>query len=115
MAGLIPQICRMEKNLQTVGYVEATALADNVLCATGETLRGHEFHFSSMVADSSGEAVTPAFRFRKNRTGAEYMAGYVNGNVLASYLHIHFAGNPAAARRFVGCCTEHRQSTEGSR
>ena len=115
MAGLIPQVCRMEKKLQTVGYVEATALADNVFCAAGETLRGHEFHFSSMTADGSGEAVTPAFRFRKNRTGAQYPAGYVDGNVLASYLHIHFAGNPAAARRFVGCCAEHRQRTEGSR
>lgn len=115
MAGLIPQVCRMERKLQTVGYVEATALADNVFCAAGETLRGHEFHFSSMTADGSGEAVTPAFRFRKNRTGAQYPAGYVDGNVLASYLHIHFAGNPAAARRFVGCCAEHRQRTEESR
>ena len=115
MAGLIPQVCRMERKLQTVGYVEATALADNVFCAAGETLRGHEFHFSSMTADGSGEVVTPAFRFRKNRTGAQYPAGYVDGNVLASYLHIHFAGNPAAARRFVGCCAEHRQRTEGSR
>jgi cobyrinic acid a,c-diamide synthase len=115
MAGLIPQVCRMEKKLQTVGYVEATALADNVFCAAGETLRGHEFHFSSMTADGSGEAATPAFQFRKNRTGVEYPAGFVDGNVLASYLHIHFAGNPAAARRFVNRCAEHRQRTEGSR
>ena len=115
MTGLIPQICRMEKKLQTVGYVEATALADNVLCATGETLRGHEFHFSRMEEDGSGKTVTPAFRFRKNRTGAEYPAGYVDGNVLASYLHIHFAGNPAAARRFVGHCAGNRQKRKGNR
>ena len=49
MAGLIPECCQMERSLQTVGYVEAKALGDNLLCLAGESLRGHEFHFSSMV------------------------------------------------------------------
>lgn len=108
MVGLIPEDCRMEKSLQTVGYVEAKSLSDNVLCRAGESLRGHEFHFSRMEADASAEANQPAFMITKNRTGAQYMSGFALQNIVASYLHIHFAGNVPAARRFVACCADFR-------
>ncbi|MHC1758822.1 MAG: cobyrinate a,c-diamide synthase [Negativicutes bacterium] len=108
MAGLIPEDCQMEKSLQTVGYVEATALADNVLCKAGASLRGHEFHFSRMEPVDSSVEKQPAFLMTKNRTGAQYRAGFANQNLVASYLHIHFAGNLPAARRFVACCAEFR-------
>ena len=108
MAGLIPEVCRMEKRLQTVGYVEATALADNVLCKAGESLRGHEFHFSRMEPVDSSVEKQPAFLMTKNRTGAQYRAGFAEQSLLASYLHIHFAGNLQAARRFVACCADFR-------
>ena len=108
MTGLIPEVCRMEKRLQTVGYVEATALADNVLCKAGESLRGHEFHFSRMEPVDSSVEKQPAFLMTKNRTGAQYRAGFAEQSLLASYLHIHFAGNLQAARRFVACCADFR-------
>lgn len=104
LAGVIPAVCHMEKQLQTVGYVEARALSDNLLCRTGETLRGHEFHFSRM------ETTAPAaFRMRKTRNDSETEAGFAAGNLLASYLHIHFAGNVAAARRLMEACTTYRK------
>ena len=108
MAGLIPEVCRMEKRLQTVGYVEATALADNVLCKAEESLRGHEFHFSRMEPVDSSVEKQSAFLMTKNRTGAQYRAGFAEQNLVASYLHIHFAGNLQAARRFVACCADFR-------
>ena len=112
MAGLIPQICCMEKKLQAVGYVEAVACRDHLLGQTGETLRGHEFHFSRMESAESGYPISAAFRFRKKRTGSEVCGGYAADNLVASYLHIHFAGNPAAARRFVDFCAAWRQERE---
>ena len=108
MTGLIPEVCRMEKRLQTVGYVEATALADNVLCKAEESLRGHEFHFSRMEPVDSSVEKQSAFLMTKNRTGAQYRAGFAEQNLVASYLHIHFAGNLQAARRFVACCADFR-------
>jgi len=113
MVGLISENCRMEKRLQTVGYVEAKALFDNVLCAAGDALRGHEFHFSRMEAAGSPEKRQPAFRVTKNRTGVQYMAGFAGQNIVASYLHIHFAGNLKAARRFVDHCADFRASGQG--
>ena len=114
MVGLIPEICRMEKRLQTVGYVEAEGLADNVLCQAGETLCGHEFHFSRMEPVEPLHEGHPAFRITKNRTGAQCQAGFANENIVASYLHIHFAGNLPAARRFVDHCAAFRISGEGA-
>lgn len=102
MAGVIPHRTTMNDRLQTVGYVEVTALRDTVLCPAGTVMRGHEFHFSSAVKAAGQDS--PAFLFRKNRTGAEYTAGYAAGNVLASYLHLHFAGAVEAARHFLGKC-----------
>lgn len=108
MVGLIPARCTMQDRLQTVGYVEATALRDHLLCAAGETLRGHEFHFSAMRIEEAVETSFPwAYRFEKKRTGARYPAGYASKNILASYLHMHFAGNRKAAQRFVAKCVEY--------
>ena len=113
MAGLIPECCHMEKSLQTVGYVEAKALGDNLLCLAGESLRGHEFHFSSMAAENESVENKRAFLITKNRTGAERAGGYADKDLLASYLHMHFAGNSSAARRFVDKCAAYRQGQKG--
>ena len=101
MCGIIPMSCKMNDRLRTVGYVTAKALGDTVIAAEGEELRGHEFHFSS--AEPLGE-IPNAFLFTKNRTGDTYPAGYATENILGSYLHLHFAGFPKAAARFVEKC-----------
>ena len=111
MAGVVPASCRMHDRLRTVGYVEAEALSDNVLCRKGTIVRGHEFHFSSMEEET--EDFPNAFMFTKKRSGESYRAGYARGRVLASYLHLHFAGAPALAARFVGSCLEFRASGAG--
>lgn len=103
MVGLIPAVCRMNPKLQSVGYVEATALRDTIFCPAGTIVHGHEFHFSSAQPDAGTEA-NAAWRFVKKRTGTAYVAGYADANVLASYLHLHFAGNPQLARNFVDVC-----------
>lgn len=103
MCGIIPMSCKMNDRLSTVGYVTAKALRDTVIAPQGAELRGHEFHFSSA---EPLEPVPNAFLFTKTRTGETYLAGYAKGDVLASYLHIHFAGFPGAAARFVEKCAE---------
>ena len=110
MVGVIPASCSMKSKLQTVGYVEATALTDNVLCSAGDCIRGHEFHFSLMNLDESSKPFPWAFEFKKVRTGATYPGGYVHGNILASYLHMHFAGHEQAAVRFINKCSNFKKS-----
>ena len=99
MCGVIDGVATMTKKLQTVGYVEAEILRDCVIGRAGDKIRAHEFHFST--AETSDEKI---FKCRRMRTGAEYFAGAIKKNLVASYLHIHFAGCPSAARNFIDAC-----------
>ncbi len=102
MVGLIPDGCRMNERLQTVGYVEATLLRDTFLAPRGTIVRAHEFHFSSAENETKDSF---AWQIQKKSSGTRYRAGYADANILASYLHIHFAGNPQLARNFVDACS----------
>jgi cobyrinic acid a,c-diamide synthase len=45
-----------------------------------------------------------AYSVRRRRAGDVAREGYRVGNVLASYVHAHWASNPLAARGFVSSC-----------
>ena len=104
MCGAIDGVATMTKKLQTVGYVEAEILRDCAIGHAGEKIRAHEFHFST--AEFSDEKI---FRCVKMRTGKEYFAGVSKKNLVASYLHIHFAGCPTVAKNFVNACKNFRE------
>src|SRR5690606_26550148 len=104
-AGILPADCRMEKKRVALGYVTAKALRDNVLVGRGTTLRGHEFHYSSL----EGEKTAPAYELCKPGRNEGHIDGYAEGNVLATYLHIHFAGMPGAARGLLQSCAGYRR------
>ena len=108
MVGAVPALCRMEKKLQTVGYVEAESLFDSVLCPKGTVVRGHEFHFSSAQIDESALGQC-AWRIVRKRTGAASAGGFTQGSLTASYLHLHFAGCPELAENFVSSCRRWRE------
>ncbi len=110
MTGIIPGAVQMHKKLQMVGYVEAEMQCDTVLGRQGTKLRGHEFHFSS---EQEAEVAYPrAFCFTRMRNRATYLAGFAQGNILGSYLHLHFAGCPETARFFVEKCAAFRKLQE---
>lgn len=100
MAGAIPGQIRMTDRLQNFGYAEATALIDTPLLRAGETVRGHEFHYSSWDG--------PANAYRVRKRGKERVEGYAGGNILASYVHVHFSSKPSLARRLVAAAKEGR-------
>lgn len=96
MIGLIPGRTTMHDRLQNFGYCEAEG-AGSYLVRPGETVRGHEFHYSSW----DGEGLAPAFTARRRRTAAARPEGYAAGQLHASYVHVHFHSCPWLARRFV--------------
>lgn len=103
MAGVFSGTARMTEKLQMVGYVEALQDVDTVFGAAELSLHGHEFHFSVEEEEADEEPKRP-FIFTKMRSGAKYPAGRVFQRTLGSYLHLHFAGCPAAAASFVEAC-----------
>ncbi|MBE6099684.1 MAG: cobyrinate a,c-diamide synthase [Anaerovibrio sp.] len=102
MCGILPGQVKMNTKLQMVGYVEAELLCDGLLGKKGDIIRGHEFHFSGETDPSMQDQ--RAFRFTRSRNGERYYGGYSIGNVLGSYLHMHFAGYPKTAANFVEKC-----------
>ncbi len=94
MCGVLDVDATMTPKL-TLGYRLARAMTDSPVARAGEEIRGHEFH---RTAATSGRR--PAWRLEPG--GPE---GHVEGSVVASYLHTHWAGHPATAARFAGACT----------
>jgi cobyrinic acid a,c-diamide synthase len=102
MAGLLPGFARMSGKLAALGYRHATALRSNLLVEPGDALRGHEFRYSSWVRDTGAAEDTAAWQVRGTRGDAPADAvGFARGNLLASYLHVHFGQRRELATRFV--------------
>ncbi len=101
MADLVPGVARMSQRLAALGYRHATALTANLFLEAGESVRGHEFRYSHWECDPTAECAA-AWRMQGAREDVPpQSAGFVRGNLLASYLHVHFGQRPELARRFV--------------
>ncbi len=99
MAAALPGHSLMTRRL-TLGYRTIQSALDNWLWRAGETMRGHEFHYSTW-SDSTG-AVPPAYTIVPDEWRSESRReGAAIRNVVASYIHLHFLSYPELAVRFV--------------
>jgi len=103
MAGVFPGRSVIKGGRLTLGYRTIRALQSTCLLAAGETVRGHEFHFSSMLDDAA--AVPSAYEVLDQPGRRE---GFVAQHVLASYMHIHLGSKASLAPRFVATCARSR-------
>lgn len=92
MAGVIAARAEMTSRL-TLGYRTATAHGDTPLGPAGTTVRGHEFHYSTV--DPGGRALTLDSRFGSRSEG------WAGPDLLATYLHFHPGGDPGPVARFA--------------
>jgi len=110
MAGVFPLAAVMGPRFAALGYRETVTLAPSLLGPAGTTARGHEFHYSRLAAPpgvppGDGPGGGPALRTiyalsgRSGRLDAP--EGYALGNVLGSYVHLHFGSNPDLAPAFT--------------
>lgn len=103
-AGIIPARMRMTRKLQALGYVYATALGDSIIARQGDTFRGQEFHFSTV------ENLDPscyAFHVEGGIRSTPGYDGYNQGNVFASYIHLHLRSNKMTAVKFLQACRKY--------
>ena len=98
MAGVLPLSIQMTAKLVRFGYVTVEFTEDCLLGIKGTTVRGHSFHYSSIV--SRGDIAT-SYRLQYSMSGKEELEGFRQGNVLASYVHLHLRANPRIAKDFV--------------
>jgi cobyrinic acid a,c-diamide synthase len=100
MVGILPGGSAMTGHL-TLGYRVARAPRGNWLWREGETIRGHEFHYS--VWENRPADLAPAYELLPGEfQPAPRTEGACVNNLIASYVHLHFLALPELAERFVG-------------
>ncbi|HEV2148603.1 MAG TPA: cobyrinate a,c-diamide synthase [Longimicrobiaceae bacterium] len=99
MAGVVPGDSVLRERV-VIGYREMTALRDSPIARAGETVRGHEFHYSVREPHDAAAA------YRAEGGETEGVVAGPRGNVLASYLHVHFGTAPHLAERLVARAAE---------
>jgi cobyrinic acid a,c-diamide synthase len=114
MVGLIAGDVVVHDKLQALGYVEVETRAPTILGPAGLRFRGHQFRYSELTA--LADDADRRYLVRRRRDGALHEEGLATRNVLASYVHTHWASNPAVAEGFVEACAgyERRRGLVGS-
>jgi cobyrinic acid a,c-diamide synthase len=107
MVGALPLSMQMTEKLVQFGYVTVEFTEDCLLGCKGTVVRGHSFHYSRIA--SQGDVKT-SYHVQYSISGKEEMEGFRQGNVLASYIHLHFRANPAVAGNFVAAIRQARTS-----
>ena len=98
MTGVVPVNVQMTDQLVNFGYTEVSFAADCLLGPAGTKARGHSFHCSTII---DRQPIDPVYRVRNTMTGREEPEGLRIGNVLASYIHLHFLSSSGIADAFV--------------
>jgi len=105
MAGLLPAKTRMHHRIQSLAYTEVFLKEDSLWGNRGSTARGHEFHYSQIMAGSGEmDGWRSVYSAKKRRTIVPEEEGFQKGRVLASYVHLHLASRPALLEYFVKTC-----------
>jgi cobyrinic acid a,c-diamide synthase len=94
MAGVLPVDYGFQAKPRGHGYTVLETIGENPFFKVGETLRGHEFHYTYLLSPEAPEArdLTFAFRVHRGHGFDGRFDGLIHGNVLASYTHIHALG-----------------------
>ncbi|RZH67624.1 cobyrinic acid a,c-diamide synthase [Natrinema altunense] len=99
MAGILPADVTMHDRYQALDHVELEATEGTLTAAAGETIRGHEFHYSS--ADVDGDARFAFETVRGDGIDGDH-DGLTEYESLGTYVHVH--AESGAFDRFLERC-----------
>ena len=88
------------KKPQGHGYMEMEVVGTNPFYDVGQTFRGHEFHYTRVIAADEDE-MSFAFRVRRGYGVDGERDGMCRKNTLATYCHIHALGVTSWAESLV--------------
>lgn len=98
MVGLFPAEVIMRRSSMTLGYRTVECTRACLLGEAGVTVRGHEFHYSTVIPKGPVEY---GCALRDARGDAQGKDGLTMDNVLALYTHLHFSSRPQLAGALV--------------
>ncbi len=95
LVGAIEGNSYMTDSLKRFGYITLTSQNNNMMCKAGESINGHEFHYSD--SNRTGEA----FLAVKPESNRSWNAIIADETKFMGYPHINFRGNINFAQNFV--------------
>lgn len=103
MVGFLPGSGDNTGRLVRFGYVTLTAKKDNLLCAAGESIPAHEFHYFDV--EDPGDSFTAA-----KSTGRSWSCGVTSETLYAGFPHFHFYACPDMAANFLAACRKEKHN-----
>jgi len=100
MAAVLPVVFAFHEKPQGHGYAVLETVRSNPFFPVGESIRGHEFHYTTMES-ATVENLSFAFRVRRGHGYDGRHDGLCRGNVLACYTHMHALGTESWAPSVV--------------
>ncbi len=100
MAGVLPVVFGFSRKPQGHGYTIVDIVGENPYYDVGTEIKGHEFHYST-VLEFKGEEKNLVFRMKRGNGLVNKKDGLCYKNVLATYTHIHALGTPLWANALV--------------
>jgi cobyrinic acid a,c-diamide synthase len=107
MVGVLSSDVRLSDRPEGHGYVVAEVVSENPIFPVGLTLRGHEFHHSSLL---KLDDLPFAYRMKRGSGIAGQRDGVVYKNLFASYVHLHALGTPEWAEGFVSLARREKRN-----
>jgi cobyrinic acid a,c-diamide synthase len=111
MAGLVPVEVATGSASPRPAYRTVRLLEDCMLGGAGTRLRGHEYHSCRLVGPGPPEGGRPRPAYSMHDADGEPLGceGWVEGDLLASFLQLHLLQDPAIADRLVARMRETRR------
>jgi cobyrinic acid a,c-diamide synthase len=105
MCGILPAVFGFSRRPQGHGYTIVKVARQNPYYAVGSEIKGHEFHYSSVI-EWRGRPEDLAFEMIRGTGIYQGADGLIRRNVLATYTHIHATGTPQWAPALVRLARE---------
>ena len=109
MVGVFPLRFTVERTPQGHGYTILEVDRPNPYFPVGETLHGHEFHYSRIREGEEG-CIATAFQVKRGRGIQDRRDGLCFKNVLATFSHLHAFGAKGWAKALCDQAVAYRRS-----
>ncbi|MBT6341145.1 MAG: cobyrinate a,c-diamide synthase [Desulfobacula sp.] len=100
MSGILPIKFGLSKRPQGHGYTKVEVVNDNPFFKKGETLKGHEFRYSSIL-NIDYQDHEMAFKMERGKGILDKKDGFFKNNTFGTYTHIHALGSPSWAPSLI--------------
>jgi cobyrinic acid a,c-diamide synthase len=107
MCAILPAVFGFSRRPQGHGYTIVKVVRENPYYAVGSEIKGHEFHYSSVI-EWRGRHGDLAFEMVRGKGIHDGLDGLNWRNVLATYTHIHATGTPQWAPALVKLARENK-------